>query len=730
MNIIPNAHTDVKEERYTTLSEKGIIQAQENDDLFMLVVAAEQATPDMFNDIWRFKLSEDKTNLIKFLKKEKQAPNPERHKLKLEGGYIWPLTRILEHVQSRMILVQSPTGTGKTYSFVMGDFDGILAVPTIAIAQQVSEDHNVDCVHGESDLSQLSLEKNGFVKAVCVYDSLPRLRKELEQRNIHILNLTLGIDEIHQFPSAYGYRRRAVDWLTHESQYFCRVIAFTATPNPLLMASFLKPAATVKFQPDKKHDVVVRFFDRDADICKAAKTLEREHKLDLIIVRHDDRRQIEELSHMKPFAGQCMVFHSKAKETEDGKAIISGRLKKGTKYILTTSLYDCGLSIAPPTRRYGIMVTGRAFVSPESLEQMSSRMRKGRDFVAPAVLGIQSREGKDAPINMAHTPFTIQRKLTECRNNEIAKACFGMIVADLSRSLANTLRLEYDDLDRFLDSQAFYDLNVCKAVGEEGHDVPYQVNVNSIDAKISQVRDRWMTTGNLIGEFAAQDGRFNVVRIAHMAIKGKDETGQVLAESGKARKEARKAAYSEAHDAIKANGSLYVTRLIKGEVESATKDHLDYAIKVREIQNVAEKAGLDSQFKLAGVIELLEEFPVESKTKLTQIVNMVRQAETPIEALREKAKARKDAQEMIHIWDNVQVGDVLTNDDIARLFNEISANGTQTTIIADSPKALRRYIKRVFKVKESRPKKGGKKTARVMKIVSKKPYKAALETCK
>ncbi|WP_010309271.1 DEAD/DEAH box helicase family protein [Kurthia senegalensis] len=155
-------------------------------------------------------------------------------------------------MEEKNILVKSPTGSGKTHSFITAAKElaetlrkeerthyFIFAVPTIAICDQVANDQNILSVRGETENTKSSLktvltEEDGkiFLRVdlsdtfndsiyhklsdysyegkrvvVCTYDMAEAVYSMLEKIQ-PFSSFSLIVDEYHQFTTAYGYRKK------------------------------------------------------------------------------------------------------------------------------------------------------------------------------------------------------------------------------------------------------------------------------------------------------------------------------------------------------------------------------------------------------------------------------------------------------------------------------------------------------------------------------------------
>ena len=158
---------------------------------------------------------------------------------------------LLESEQS--ILVKSPTGSGKTHSFINAAKESakelmqvnqtrfyILATPTIAITDQVANDNHVLAVRGETPKLYERLKSyvnSGNRVLVCTYDMALPLVDMLS--NIKpFASFGLIVDEVHQLSHNYNFRRRAIESLYSLHGRVKSFIGLSGTPEDVLRDPF------------------------------------------------------------------------------------------------------------------------------------------------------------------------------------------------------------------------------------------------------------------------------------------------------------------------------------------------------------------------------------------------------------------------------------------------------------------------------------------------------------
>lgn len=151
------------------------------------------------------------------------------------------------------ILVKSPTGSGKTYSFINAakelaqelQSNGqnrffILSVPTIAITDQVAHDNDVLAVRGETAnlYKRLKSYSDSDKRVlVCTYDMTYALIQLLSSIK-PFASYAVIVDEVHQLVHNYDFRLRAIESLYSLHSQVKSFIGLSGTPEDVLRDPF------------------------------------------------------------------------------------------------------------------------------------------------------------------------------------------------------------------------------------------------------------------------------------------------------------------------------------------------------------------------------------------------------------------------------------------------------------------------------------------------------------
>lgn len=243
-------------------AEGGAITDSEGYELYAII-----SGPEASNKIWNgFKPNGRATiaTLVKFAKdkgykrkgyryalsESAEMHNKERHKVK---EYI-PMELAKEFIErNARLLVESPTGSGKSTSFINASKDlcaenpkgsrfFIFSVPTRALATQLAQKYNVAVVVGDSKglFSRLfSGVKSGNRVFIATYDMTNILMNWISSFN-KFPSFVLMVDEYHKTVTDYSgsYRRDTLNELQKASKKASSFIALSGTPEDILKSDF------------------------------------------------------------------------------------------------------------------------------------------------------------------------------------------------------------------------------------------------------------------------------------------------------------------------------------------------------------------------------------------------------------------------------------------------------------------------------------------------------------
>lgn len=153
------------------------------------------------------------------------------------------------------ILLKSPTGSGKTHSFVTAskqlaeeltiqNFNRfyIFTTPTIALTDQVAKDNGIEAVKGNTKNLFANIQryvKNGGRVFSCTYDMALQLHSILKEMKPNC-TFSVMVDEYHHTITDYNYRKTAIDNLIEleKKSSVKSFIGLTGTPDAILRSVF------------------------------------------------------------------------------------------------------------------------------------------------------------------------------------------------------------------------------------------------------------------------------------------------------------------------------------------------------------------------------------------------------------------------------------------------------------------------------------------------------------
>jgi len=293
-------------------------------------------------------------NFVTFhFKRQQQTEkaNTTKDKVLHFNDYVSELNgEIIDNIkQHKKLIIQAPTGGGKTWAFlnVMKRFEGaiipdcrsvIFAVPTTTIAAQAANDFyknfDRDIPIVDEHFKGVKYGDNVFI---ATYDSVQKLRELIP-------DALLIIDESHLLFDAGGYRLEAVNDLYYYLGKAARAVLLSATPYKLEDWNYIRCTHKDKSK-GQKINISPIFYKSGTAIdlpIPAAKD-------GITIIRINNTGTLEALHEI---LGDCAAIVSSkygTKYKEDSAVyrslMTSGTVPKGIKYIFTTSLFDVGLSI-------------------------------------------------------------------------------------------------------------------------------------------------------------------------------------------------------------------------------------------------------------------------------------------------------------------------------------------------------------------------------------------------
>lgn len=336
-----------------------------------------------------------------------EKPNTTKDKVLYFNDYVSELNgEIIDNIkQHKKLIIQAPTGGGKTWAFLnimkrflktsdlfvtagnsgINEFKNVIfAVPTTTIAAQAANDfyknfdRHIPIV--DENFKGVKYGDNVFI---ATYNSTQKLRELIP-------DALLIVDESHVLFEAGNYRLEALNDLYHYLGKAARAVLLSATPYKLEDWHYIRCTHKDKSK-GQKINISPMFYKSGTAIDLPIP----EAKDGIIFIRMNHTENLEALK--ETLGDSAAIVSSKygTKYKEDSAVyrclMTSGTVPKGIKYILTTSLLDVGVSIRQ-------QVDQIIMFSPPTVNevlQFAARPRKRGKVNDTINLTVYLKEGKD-----------------------------------------------------------------------------------------------------------------------------------------------------------------------------------------------------------------------------------------------------------------------------------------------------------------------------------------------
>lgn len=299
------------------------------------------------------------------------------------------------------ILVKSPTGSGKTHSFITASKELALELskenfnrfylftaPTIALTEQVAQDHDVMCVKGEvKDLYQKVKRyiKNGGRVFSVTYDLALSLSDMIESIHKHC-TFAVMVDEVHRLTVDYSYRKTAIDNLMRLEQKTSvkSYVALTGTVDAVLREPFEREIH-IQTKNDKPpcqmYGAITYNTKKEGEplLYQVIKQKAENNKKLLVFVQNKELiKRLQQRLLKNGINAKAITSDGKSNNTAYYSLVKDSKFPDGVQVILTTSLLADGVNILNENSNYECIVytaSDSMLFDIDTLRQCCNRFR-------------------------------------------------------------------------------------------------------------------------------------------------------------------------------------------------------------------------------------------------------------------------------------------------------------------------------------------------------------------
>lgn len=293
----------------------------------------------------------------------------------------------------KRILVDSPTGSGKTTAFLNAfkELESpkahffIFAMPTIALTLQNAHKHKIHAIKGQTKNLFRSIfrsVKNGSRSFISTYDMVPALIDFLQtiEKNI---TFTLVVDEFHKFVIDYdmNYRHEAIRNLYNISKQAQNFVGLSGTIDDIYKNEFDKVMRIENGQPASpcQEFAVYTYQKRKnalAELSQLIETWTKERKLLIYIQSIKKINQLKYILQRKRIKVRTINANSKSNRTYK-QLIEHETIDDDVQVVLTTSVIADGVNIQNDVDWEVIAVCNdfSNLFNYSSIKQISNRLR-------------------------------------------------------------------------------------------------------------------------------------------------------------------------------------------------------------------------------------------------------------------------------------------------------------------------------------------------------------------
>lgn len=293
------------------------------------------------------------------------------------------------------VLVDSPTGSGKTTSFIEAFKElqddskhfYIFSVPTVTLTQQCANNHGLMAIKGQTrDLfkSIHTYIKNQNRVFVSTYDMVPALIEMLQTMNEPLkISYTLVVDEMHKFVTDYGkeYRFDAVQKLNEAGKNARAFVGLSGTIDDIYKNDFDKVIHIDNGNPASPctEFAVYTYKKKKEGLAELVKLIEiwsTKRKLLIFIQSKEKITQIQDALRQKGISVRTVSADSK-KNTTYKQLVEDETIEESVQVVLSTSVIADGVNIKNSMEWEVIAVCNdfSPLFNYSAMKQMSNRLR-------------------------------------------------------------------------------------------------------------------------------------------------------------------------------------------------------------------------------------------------------------------------------------------------------------------------------------------------------------------
>lgn len=381
----------------------GFITDEEGYELFDIISGGEQTERD-----WQSLRARGQATIASFIQEAQKRGYKGKfihytNDTKIEETYTKETVRIKDYIpvdlakdlitRNQKILVDSPTGSGKTTAFLSAfkELESakkhfyIFATPTIALTEQNATSHKLRSIKGKtSNLFKIIHQdvKNGKRVFISTYDMTPILIEFLRMIEKDI-TFTLVVDELHKFVTDYdlSYRFEAIRNLYEVSKEAKTFIGLSGTIDDIYKNEFDTVVKVDNGRPQSpcQEFAVYTYEKRDNALAELAQLIEIWTSKRKLLIYIQSKKKIEHLKNVLRKKGiKVRTINANSKSNLTYKRLVEqATLDDDVQVVLTTSVIADGVNIKNDVEWEVIAVCNdfSNLFNYSSIKQISNRLR-------------------------------------------------------------------------------------------------------------------------------------------------------------------------------------------------------------------------------------------------------------------------------------------------------------------------------------------------------------------